>query len=213
MNTLNMDDLKWMFISGANNLSNNYKEVDALNVFPIPDGDTGTNMMMTIQSGINEIQSVEEDSVGVLATTFSKGLLLGARGNSGVILSQIFKGFGDAIKEKQKLYREGRYSTFVDHELFARDTVYQDYELKLKNCSRITIESNGVAFITLTSDDIRITNTRDINYMRYYFKKINDDENMYSLLTYDEFHKIYYYLQNLVKETHEESKKKVLDKK
>lgn len=101
MNTLNMDDLKWMFISGANNLSNNYKEVDALNVFPIPDGDTGTNMMMTIQSGINEIQSVEEDSVGVLATTFSKGLLLGARGNSGVILSQIFKGFGDAIKEKQ----------------------------------------------------------------------------------------------------------------
>ena len=103
MNTLNMDDLKWMFISGANNLSNNYKEVDALNVFPIPDGDTGTNMMMTIQSGINEIQSVEEDSVGVLATTFSKGLLLGARGNSGVILSQIFKGFGDAIKEKQKL--------------------------------------------------------------------------------------------------------------
>ena len=119
----------------------------------------------------------------------------------------------DYIKEKQKLYREGRYSTFVDHELFARDTVYQDYELKLKNCSRITIESNGVAFITLTSDDIRITNTRDINYMRYYFKKINDDENMYSLLTYDEFHKIYYYLQNLVKETHEESKKKVLDKK
>ena len=103
MNTLNMDDLKWMFISGANNLSNNYKEVDALNVFPIPDGDTGTNMMMTIQSGINEIQSVEEDSVGVLATTFSKGLLLGARRNSGVILSQIFKGFGDAIKEKQKL--------------------------------------------------------------------------------------------------------------
>ena len=103
MNTLNMADLKWMFISGANNLSNHYKEVDALNVFPIPDGDTGTNMMMTIQSGINEIQPIEENNVGVLATTFSKGLLLGARGNSGVILSQIFKGFGDAIKEKEKL--------------------------------------------------------------------------------------------------------------
>ena len=71
MNTLNMADLKWMFISGANNLSNHYKEVDALNVFPIPDGDTGTNMMMTIQSGINEIQPIEENNVGVLATTFS----------------------------------------------------------------------------------------------------------------------------------------------
>ena len=103
MNKLNMDELKLMFISGANNLSNNYKEIDALNVFPIPDGDTGTNMMMTIQSGINEIKNVENVPLGTLATTFSKGLLLGARGNSGVILSQIFKGFGEVIKEKEEL--------------------------------------------------------------------------------------------------------------
>ncbi len=72
MNKINMDDLKSMFISGANNLSNNYKEIDALNVFPIPDGDTGTNMMMTIQSGVAEIKNSNVTQVGELATTFQK---------------------------------------------------------------------------------------------------------------------------------------------
>lgn len=95
--------LKDLFISGANNLSNNFKIVDALNVFPIPDGDTGTNMMMTIQSGVKEINNKECNHVGELGTTFAKGLLLGARGNSGVILSQIFRGFGEKIKEKETL--------------------------------------------------------------------------------------------------------------
>ena len=103
MNKLNMAELKQMFISGSNNLSNNYKEIDALNVFPIPDGDTGTNMMMTIQSGVAEIKNLEDIPAGQLSTKFSKGLLLGARGNSGVILSQIFKGFGEIIKEKDTL--------------------------------------------------------------------------------------------------------------
>lgn len=113
MNKINMDDLKSMFISGANNLSNNYKEIDALNVFPIPDGDTGTNMMMTIQSGVAEIKNSNVTQVGELATTFSKGLLLGARGNSGVILSQIFKGFGEVIKEKESLTKEDLANAFV----------------------------------------------------------------------------------------------------
>ena len=95
--------LKEIFISGANNIANNYRHIDALNVFPIPDGDTGTNMMMTIQSGVKNILSVETSHCGELATAFSKGLLLGARGNSGVILSQIFRGFAEGIKEKQEL--------------------------------------------------------------------------------------------------------------
>ena len=103
MNKISASALKDIFISGANNIANNYKEIDALNVFPIPDGDTGTNMMMTIQSGVKNISNLESSKCGEIATNFSKGLLLGARGNSGVILSQIFRGFGEAIVNKQEL--------------------------------------------------------------------------------------------------------------
>ena len=103
MKNINAAALKEIFISGANNIANNYKHIDALNVFPIPDGDTGTNMMMTIQSGVKNIVNVETSHCGELASAFSRGLLLGARGNSGVILSQIFRGFAEGIKDKQEL--------------------------------------------------------------------------------------------------------------
>lgn len=89
-----------MIISGANNLYNNYPEVDALNVFPVPDGDTGTNMNLTISSGAKEIATRNDASVYDIAKAFSRGLLMGARGNSGVILSQIFRGFAQGLKGK-----------------------------------------------------------------------------------------------------------------
>lgn len=92
--------LKQMIISGANNLYNNYPEVDALNVFPVPDGDTGTNMNLTISSGAKEIATRNDASVYDVAKAFSRGLLIGARGNSGVILSQIFRGFAQGLKGK-----------------------------------------------------------------------------------------------------------------
>lgn len=92
--------LKQMIISGANNLYNNYPEVDALNVFPVPDGDTGTNMNLTISSGAKEITTRNDASVYDVAKAFSRGLLMGARGNSGVILSQIFRGFAQGLKGK-----------------------------------------------------------------------------------------------------------------
>lgn len=92
--------LKQMIISGANNLYNNYPEVDALNVFPVPDGDTGTNMNLTISSGAKEIATRNDTSVYDVAKAFSRGLLMGARGNSGVILSQIFRGFAQGLKGK-----------------------------------------------------------------------------------------------------------------
>ena len=90
--------LKQMIISGANNLFNHYPEVDALNVFPVPDGDTGINMNLTISSGAKEIQNRGDTDVYEIAKAFSKGLLMGARGNSGVILSQIFRGFAQALE-------------------------------------------------------------------------------------------------------------------
>ena len=91
MKTINGLILKQMIISGANNLYNSYPEIDALNVFPVPDGDTGTNMNLTISSGSKEVANRNDDDVYTIAKSFSKGLLMGARGNSGVILSQILK--------------------------------------------------------------------------------------------------------------------------
>ena len=93
--------LKQMIISGANYLFNCYPEVDALNVFPVPDGDTGTNMNLTMQSGAKEVQNRNASDVYDIAKSFSKGLLMGARGNSGVILSQIFRGFAMALEGKK----------------------------------------------------------------------------------------------------------------
>ena len=100
MKTINGLILKQMIISGANNLYNSYPEIDALNVFPVPDGDTGTNMNLTISSGSKEVANRNDDDVYTIAKSFSKGLLMGARGNSGVILSQIFKGFSVALEGK-----------------------------------------------------------------------------------------------------------------
>ena len=81
-----------MVTNGAINLKNNYKEVDELNVFPVPDGDTGTNMSMTMMSGVNEFENFESNSLTEIAKVLSRGFLMGARGNSGVILSQFFRG-------------------------------------------------------------------------------------------------------------------------
>ncbi|MCA1059207.1 DAK2 domain-containing protein [Rossellomorea aquimaris] len=92
-----------MVIQGATQLSANAQLVDALNVFPVPDGDTGTNMNLSMTSGAKEVQNNIQDHIGNVATALSKGLLMGARGNSGVILSQLFRGFGKAIEGKESL--------------------------------------------------------------------------------------------------------------
>lgn len=103
MKTINGIMLKQMIISGANNLFNCYPEVDALNVFPVPDGDTGTNMNLTISSGAKEVANRNDSSIYEVARAFSKGLLMGARGNSGVILSQIFRGFAQGLEGKESV--------------------------------------------------------------------------------------------------------------
>lgn len=93
---------KQMVINGANNLANKSKYVDQLNVFPVPDGDTGTNMSMTMTAGAKELVSLEEASIGKVAKVLSRGLLMGARGNSGVILSQLFRGFATGLEGKDE---------------------------------------------------------------------------------------------------------------
>jgi uncharacterized protein len=103
MKTLNGVIFKRMIISGANNLYNHYPEVDALNVFPVPDGDTGLNMNLTVSSGAKEVANRNDENIFDLATAFKKGLLMGARGNSGVITSQIFRGFAQALESKAEI--------------------------------------------------------------------------------------------------------------
>ncbi|NLY20037.1 MAG: DAK2 domain-containing protein [Tissierellia bacterium] len=94
---IDIDLLKQLLVGAANNLVNNQEEVNELNVFPVPDGDTGTNMSLTIKSAIKLMEETESNSVTDVVKAFSKGSLMGARGNSGVILSQLFRGFADSL--------------------------------------------------------------------------------------------------------------------
>ncbi|MGI6707012.1 MAG: DAK2 domain-containing protein [Clostridia bacterium] len=90
--------LKDMILAAANLLEKNKKNVDALNVFPVPDGDTGTNMSLTMMAAAKEVKGTQSDSVSDIADALARGSLKGARGNSGVILSQLFRGFAKGIK-------------------------------------------------------------------------------------------------------------------
>ena len=103
MKTIDGLTLKKFLISASNNLFNHYPEVDALNVFPVPDGDTGINMNLTMTSGANEINGIQENNAFLIAKTFSRGLLMGARGNSGVITSQIFRGFSSVLEGVEEI--------------------------------------------------------------------------------------------------------------
>ena len=95
--------LKEAFVSGLLNLKAHKEEVDSLNVFPVPDGDTGTNMVMTMEGGIQAIKEVDPERIDDLLKRFARGVLLGARGNSGVILSQFFKGLSIGTEQKKTL--------------------------------------------------------------------------------------------------------------
>lgn len=98
--------LKEMFLTGAALLEKNRAYIDSLNVFPVPDGDTGTNMSMTMQSAVKEIQNCKGTNVSNIAAAASLGALKGARGNSGVILSQILRGFARALSGKEEMAPE-----------------------------------------------------------------------------------------------------------
>lgn len=100
---INGNDLVSMVAAGAAILKSQVETVNSLNVFPVPDGDTGTNMNMTITAGVEYLRKKPEQSIGACAETLSKGLLMGARGNSGVILSQLFRGFAKAVHDQEEI--------------------------------------------------------------------------------------------------------------
>ena len=101
--SINSKLLARMFLAGAKNLDSKKDWINELNVFPVPDGDTGTNMTMTIMSAAKEVSSLTEPTMAALAKAISSGSLRGARGNSGVILSQLFRGFCKVIKEYDEI--------------------------------------------------------------------------------------------------------------
>ncbi len=103
VNTIDAKLLAKMFLAGAKNLESKKEWINDLNVFPVPDGDTGTNMTLTIMSAAKEVSAMEDPDMLSLCKAISSGSLRGARGNSGVILSQLFRGFTKSIREKEEL--------------------------------------------------------------------------------------------------------------
>lgn len=103
LNIIDAKMLSKMFLAGAKNLEHKKEWINELNVFPVPDGDTGTNMSMTIMSAAKEVAAIENPDMASLAKAISSGSLRGARGNSGVILSQLFRGFAKVIREYDEI--------------------------------------------------------------------------------------------------------------
>ena len=141
MKIINGHQLKQMIISGANNLFNCYPEIDALNVFPVPDGDTGTNMNLTMTSGSKEVKNMDTSNIYEVAKTFSRGLLMGARGNSGVILSQIFRGFAMGLEGK----KEANCYDFADALISAKDVAYKAVMKPVEGTILTVIRESSVA--------------------------------------------------------------------
>ncbi len=110
MKNISSVEYKQMLLYGAEVLKNRMEVINALNVFPVPDGDTGTNMNMTMQSGVKPLKEKEFNNVGELSKSVSKGMLLGARGNSGVILSQFFRGLAEGLDGVDEIDKD----TFVN---------------------------------------------------------------------------------------------------
>lgn len=101
--TINSSLFVQMVRLGLRNLTNNKEYINKLNVFPVPDGDTGTNMNLSMTSGANEVEKVKNEELSIIIAAFVRGLLMGARGNSGVILSQLFRGFGTQLTEAKEI--------------------------------------------------------------------------------------------------------------
>lgn len=169
-----------MIESGANNLSNNYQKIDALNVFPVPDGDTGTNMNLTFSAGYNDIKGHSVYSVSALAKSLSKGLLMGARGNSGVILSQIFRGFSQAIIDKIEIDATDLALAFYEGNLVAYKAVMRPVEGTILTVLRVSSERT-LQYVALKGEDCSIIEVLE-KMVEYAKDALNDTPNLLPVL-------------------------------
>ncbi|WP_142414452.1 DAK2 domain-containing protein [Hathewaya massiliensis] len=117
-----------MIVNASNKLGESKEHINALNVFPVPDGDTGTNMWMTFSSAVDEVKGLEHNNVGDIAKVLSRGALMGARGNSGVILSQILRGFAKGVENKESAKVEDFKNALKEGSSFAYKAVMRPTE-------------------------------------------------------------------------------------
>ncbi len=152
MNTIDAKLLQKAFLAGASSLEAKKEWINELNVFPVPDGDTGTNMTLTIMSAAKEVAAIENPTIDALAKAISSGSLRGARGNSGVILSQLFRGFTKEIKGVQQIDTMTLANAFVR----ATETAYKAV-MKPKEGTILTVArgmSDKAAVLAEQTDDI-----------------------------------------------------------
>ena len=141
-----------MFVSGANNLQNNKDLVDKLNVFPVPDGDTGTNMSLTISYAIKELSKVENDDITNVGKALSKGSLMGARGNSGVILSQIIRGIAKSVEGKETLNVVDLANALKN----GSDTAYKAVIKPIEGTILTVVRESGEYALQIAKEDINV---------------------------------------------------------
>src|SRR5699024_6485206 len=154
MNQINAITLQNMFLGGAKRIEANKEYINELNVFPVPDGDTGTNMSMTIMSAAKEVGALEEPTMDQLSKAIASGSLRGARGNSGVILSQLFRGFTRTIKEKDVLTTADIAEGFDLAVQTAYKAVMKPKEGTILTVARVTAER--AAEVAEDTDDINL---------------------------------------------------------
>ena len=155
--------MKKMFIGAAAGLSSQKEIINELNVFPVPDGDTGTNMTMTIMSAVNEVEALENPTMAELAKAISSGSLRGARGNSGVILSQLLRGFTKVIRDVEQIDIETAANAFQK----AVETAYKAV-MKPKEGTILTVAKGGAdkaMELVGTTDDFVVFCEKVIKYM------------------------------------------------
>lgn len=164
--------LKRMFVSGAKYLESNKKYVDKLNVFPVPDGDTGTNMSLTILAAAKELKNANDHDMKAVAKAISTGSLRGARGNSGVILSQLLRGFAKVISNHDKI------DTLILAKALQQgsDTAYRAV-MKPKEGTILTVAretAERAAMLAVDSDDVEFVISESINYAKEVLDKTPD---------------------------------------
>ena len=157
-----------MFVSGANNLQNNKDLVDKLNVFPVPDGDTGTNMSLTISYAIKELAKVQNDNVTDIGKALSKGSLMGARGNSGVILSQIIRGIAKSVEGKENLNVIDLANAFKN----GSDTAYKAVIKTIEGTILTVVRESGEYAENIAQEDMDM-----IEFLELVVEKANESLN------------------------------------
>ncbi len=167
--TINAEMLAEMFLAGAANIEAKKEFINELNVFPVPDGDTGTNMSLTIMAAAKEVAGIEKPTMESLAKAISSGSLRGARGNSGVILSQLFRGFTKGIKETKEI----DVLTLANALDKAKDTAYKAV-MKPKEGTILTV-ARGIAEKAIelaeTEDDLELFIPQVLDHAEYVLSK------------------------------------------